>query len=731
MQWGLPLGVLLAVLAGAPAVRAAVPPDAEDVGAAADDDATEPLLLIFPPRDAAPLDAFLAAQADPHAPGYRRWLTPAEFGDRFGVGAADYEAAARWLRRRGFAGVQTWPGRLAIAFQGTAGQVARAFKTRMRAYRWQGARRMAPERAAALPAFGAARPALLGLDGFVRVHPGVRIGTADRLGPGDLYVAHGVGQVHGDGITGQGVTIAVLAVSDFATSDVALFRSTFGVTPGTVTKRFAGANPGSGDVLALGEVLLDTEWSGAIAPGATLVAEIAASANAAAFAAAGLDVINNDVADVLSVSFGVCEPIATSLVAQVVADMSRQAAALGMSVLVSSGDDGVADCRRSNGSLAPAVNVFAASPYVTAVGGTQLDPLFDAAGDATGYGGETVWNDTAASGGGAGGGGRSVFFGKPSYQNLPGLPADGARDVPDVAFAASPGHPGFALVGGGIVLPFGVGGTSASAPVWAGMAALLVQKRGGRLGLLNGELYQLGLEQALGLRAPVFHDVTAGNVGLPGVPGPAAGPGYDLATGWGSFDAPALLAAFDPGPPCRDDGDCDDRNVCTEDRCTPGGCRHSALKDGAACRTLDCAPGSCTASACVRTGPGGCDDQDPCTHDFCGSQGFCGQSATIGADALSCVFAGGEVAAPECAGERVPRALGRSVARAKRLLGHTYGRNRATLRLIDRAGRQLAKAGRILAHGAKKLTPSCRASLQEQVDGALAQLAHLRGLLAP
>src|SRR5512146_2532644 len=111
------LGVILVVLAGA-----AVPPDAQDLGRCADEEATEPLLLVFPPRDAAALDALLAEQADPHAAGYRRWITPAEFGGRFGAAAADYEAAVRWLRRRGFTGIHTWPARLAIAFQGTAGQ---------------------------------------------------------------------------------------------------------------------------------------------------------------------------------------------------------------------------------------------------------------------------------------------------------------------------------------------------------------------------------------------------------------------------------------------------------------------------------------------------------------------------------------------------------------------------------------------------------------------------------
>src|SRR5262245_22433343 len=186
------LAVVLALLVGAPLVRAAVPSDAEDLGRCGDDEVTEPLLLAFPPRDAAALAALLAAQSDPRDRGYRHWISPQEFGDRFGAAAADYEAGARWLRRHGFSGIRTWPGRLAIAFEATAGQVARAFKTPLRAYRSQGAVRMAPERTPSLPAFGSATPVLLGLDGFVRMEPGVRVGTADRLGPSDVYVAHGV-----------------------------------------------------------------------------------------------------------------------------------------------------------------------------------------------------------------------------------------------------------------------------------------------------------------------------------------------------------------------------------------------------------------------------------------------------------------------------------------------------------------------------------------------------------
>src|SRR5581483_4579635 len=185
------------------------------------------------------------------------------------------------------------------------------------------------------------------------------------------------------------------------------------------------------------------------------------------------------------------------------------------------GGEGAADCAPA--SRQPAINALAASPWVTAVGGTTVDPRFDAAGNATGYGGEVVWND----GSGATGGGPSMFFAKPVWQTGPGVPADGARDVPDVALAASPTDPGFAVAVGGRGLVFG--GTSVSAPIWAGMAALLVAKQGGPLGLLNPELYRLGAAQAMGGRA-VFHDVTTGTNAVGTTPGFAAGPGFDLAT---------------------------------------------------------------------------------------------------------------------------------------------------------------------------------------------------------
>src|SRR5262249_57706127 len=118
---------------------------------------------------------------------------------------------------------------------------------------------------------------------------------------------------------------------------------------------------------------------------------------------------------------------------------------------------------------------------------------------------------------------------------------------------------------------------------------------------------------------------------------------------------------------------------------TRAGCGPTSAPEGFPCGTPDCAAGSCTAGACVATGATGCDDGDPCTDDDCGSQGFCTQSVTIGSEAVSCVFAGGAVVAPECAGERVPRALGRRGARAERVLGRTRGGKRARLHLANSA----------------------------------------------
>jgi pseudomonalisin len=711
----------LGLLAAAERARAAVPRDAVPGALCPESMRIESMILAFVPRDSAALDALLHDQLDPGSPRYHAWLTPTAFGDRFGAPPAAYAQALAWLAARGFERVRPWPGRLGISFDGPAGRVRRAFHTALREYTWRGRRHHAPEGPPLLPIFGSTRPsALLGLDSFAAPRPRARVGGTTFLAPADVATVYGLAPAYAAGARGLGASIAVVAGSDFAEDDVALFRRSFGLPPSPVVKHFVSSNPGIGDSSALLEVLLDTQWAGATAPEAAVIAVVGHGDLGNAINEAIAAAVNDDVAPVVNVSFDVCEPNAGAQTAAVYDALFRQAAAQGQSVLVAAGDAGAADCAPE--SPQPAVNALAASPWVTAVGGTTVDPRFDPAGSATGYSGEVVWNDR----GGATGGGRSIFFAKPVWQTGPGVPADGARDVPDVALAASPTDPGFAVAVGGRGLVFG--GTSVSAPIWAGMAALLVAEQGGALGLLNPELYRLGAAQAQGGQA-VFHDVTAGTNAVGTTPGFAAGPGFDLATGWGSFDGAALLDAFAAPPrPCHADADCASAGPCTEARCVAQRCVWDRMPDGTPCGTNPCVAATCEAGACVAAAAVACDDGDPCTADVCSPSGGCASGPARGGDAATCVLSAAE-SAVVCASGGTPGAIARRLRQANRLLLRTdnAGPHRAR-RLVKRARQRLRQA-LVAAARNHTLAPACAAALRQAMKAGIDNATRLIRLL--
>jgi len=704
--------LVLALVAGAPlvATRAgAIPPDAVALGPCADTEPVDGLVLAFAPRDPQGLAAVLAA---PRAP----FIGPDEFGARFGADAAAYDAAEAWLRAAGFTGVRRWPNRLALSFAGDAGTVATALAAPLDAFAWRGERHHVPTRAASVPRFAGIRAlGVLGLDSFAQLRPLLGVGGQALLAPADVARAYGLEQPWAAGTTGAGVDIAVVASSDFDVADVFSFRSAAGLGAPDVQKHFVSTSPGV--TADLPEALLDVSWSGAVAPGARVTAVIGGGSRGQAVIEAVQAAINGNLAPVVSISFGACEPASTTVFAQFFDTLFQQAAAQGQSVIVASGDDGAGDCGAT--LRAQAVNVLAASPWVTAVGGTQLDPGFDANGDATGWTGEVAWNDVA----GASGGGRSTVFTKPSWQRGAGVPDDGARDVPDVAAAASPLAPGYLLVVNG--QPAAVGGTSAAAPVWAGMAALLVQARGGPLGLLSPELYRVGAAQAAG-GAAAFHDVVQGDNTFGGVPGFPAGPGYDLVSGWGSFDAASLLVAYGSVRACTTDGDCDDGDGCTADRCTPAGCTESAQPDGLACSPSACVPGTCASGACVATGPAGCDDGDVCTDDACAASG-CTHGPARGAGAVVCVLGSAGSVAAACPGETLPKRITSHVRHATRLLERTArARPRRARQLVHAARRELTAARRAVKR-AHRLSPACATSLGALLDGAVSRTRRLVG----
>jgi hypothetical protein len=300
-----------------------------------------------------------------------------------------------------------------------------------------------------------------------------------------------------------------------------------------------------------------------------------------------------------------------------------------------------------------------------------------------------VWNEGGA---GATGGGLSILFARPDYQMAVGLVPGPARGVPDVAFPASGTNPGFAVVtepsGRGVI----VGGTSVGTPIWAGMVALLVERHG-RLGLLNPELYRLGLAQPT-----VFHDVTMGNNAFAGVPGFMARPGYDLVTGWGSFDAPVLLDAFTPG--CADDRACSDEDPCAANRCTPGGCVAGRAPDGAPCAPDECVAGVCQA-------------------------GTCGALAGArGAQAVDCVLGNPRFTEVVCQPGAIPRGVTRRLDQVRAQLARTDGAPNPR-RALRRARRLLAGAVRFVKRKKRFGATVCGEAVTDRLAFALAQLRRI------
>jgi uncharacterized protein (TIGR03437 family) len=251
--------------------------------------------------------------------------------------------------------------------------------------------------------------------------------------------------------------------------------------------------------------------------------------------------------------------------------VAQQANAEGITWVNSSSDAGPASCDPNGGPVAfngLGLRFPASIPEVTAVGGTEFNEqggrYWSASNTANGasalsYIPEMVWNDTLArSALWAGGGGASIYFPKPAWQAGPGVPDDNARDLPDVALAASGTHDGFTVIRDNSVVT--TGGTSASAPVFAGILALLnhylvsngLQSQPG-LGNVNPALYRLARTTT-----DVFHDITVGDNIVPCVPGSLdcpngtlgfnAGPGYDLASGLGSLDVARFLNQWNNQP---------------------------------------------------------------------------------------------------------------------------------------------------------------------------------------
>jgi subtilase family serine protease len=434
----------------------------------------------------------LAAQRDPSSPSFHNWLTPEQYADRFGLSTTDLARVTAWLRSAGFTVEYTARGRDWIAFSGTAAQVEAALHTSVHRYAIGGETHFAVATEPVIPS--ELKPlvaTILGLNDFYpksMLKPAFTspsgVLASPSLAPGDLTTIYDINPLHQQGVDGTGQKIVIVGQHSVQLSDIQQFRDNYGLGAAKITLVQNGT-PGT-DPGAQIEADLDLEWAGAIAPNAMLIYVYGADAGTAALYA-----IDQNLAPVVSMSFGLCEAdIQGSAPLQYEVE-AKKGNALGITWIASSGDQGAAACDygatvAANGL---AVNFPASVPEITAAGGAEFGEgngsYWSATnnangGSALGYIPEIAWNDTIAwdvfetgPSLAATGGGVSILYPKPSWQVGPGVPADGQRDVPDIALAASNLHDPYNIVNSGQTIQ--VGGTSAATPVFAGMLRLLNQ----------------------------------------------------------------------------------------------------------------------------------------------------------------------------------------------------------------------------------------------------------------
>ncbi len=480
------------------------------------------LVLQRSPQQDHSLVTLLDSQQDKSSPNYHQWLTPDQFGQQFGPADSDVQTVTSWLQLHGFQVTRVSKGKTIIEFDGTAGQVQQAFHTAIHSYVVNGEQHWANASDPQIPA--ALAPVVAGP---VSLHnffpkPQNRFGgifskskTSPKLTPVnpqftflgcysncyavvpyDFATIYNVLPLWNAGIDGTGQTIAIVGQTNINIQDVRDFRSLFGLPAHDPNIILNGPDPGI--ISDEGEADIDVQWSGAVAKGATVDFVVSESTETTA----GIDlsaeyIIDNNLAPVMSESYGGCELAFGTAGNQFYSALWEQAAAQGITVMISTGDSGSAGCDQNSGTAAQfglAVNGIASTPFNVAVGGTDFadyniwQTYWNTANDpstqlsAKGYVPETTWNDSCTNSllvnfgfssnaettcndqnalaqglgqaiGGSGGpsncttnsqqlGTCSGGYAKPSWQSANGVPTDGKRDLPDVSLFASNGFQG-------------------------------------------------------------------------------------------------------------------------------------------------------------------------------------------------------------------------------------------------------------------------------------------------
>ncbi len=476
------------------------------------------LLLHRPSEQEQALQQFIKDLHDPASPRFHHWITAAEFGERYGVSAAGISSVTNWLESQGFTVNLAYPSQMLIDFTGSAGQVRQAFHTEIHHLVVRGEAHIANMSDPQIPAeLAPVVSGIVSLNDFrprptLKQRPSYTVSSAYQLVvPADLATIYNFTPAFTAGISGQGQTIVLIEDTDlYSAADWSTFRSTLGLASAYPNGTLAQVHPAStptnncadpgvnGDDA---EAAIDVEWSSAGAPSAAI--ELASCANTETTWGAWVALQNllngsGQPPSIVSISYGSSESNYGSGGNAYISSLYQQAVTEGVSVFVSSGDEGAASTDYDAAYAASGINVsgFTSTPYNVSVGGTDFADAYEQAngtywsnrnsanyGSALSYVPEIPWNDSCAGvlladylgvlptyGSGslcntsthylddaAGSGGPSgcatgaptisgvvsgtcAGYPKPSWQSgITGNPHDGVRDVPDVSLFAANG----------------------------------------------------------------------------------------------------------------------------------------------------------------------------------------------------------------------------------------------------------------------------------------------------
>jgi len=496
--------------------------------------------------------SYVDSLTDPTSPNYHHWLTPHQYGEKFGASLADITSVVNYLQSHGFSGIKVWQNRLFVSANLPATAVPSTFNVSIRSYvrtpseiaRGFSPTYYAPDAEPTIDSNIASK--LVGIFGLSSA--GAHRSTLTKadatpdtgstgLNPTDLASIYNGAALHSAGLEGAGETIAIFSPTAYHQSDINTFLADENITGTNINQIIV--NGGTTNLTYQDEACVDIETVAGQAPASKI--NVYQGPNDGS-----LNIFNQmaeDDPNIVTMSYGTDENAVTAAYANAYESLRRQMAAEGITIIVASGDTGSYDDVNQS---TVTVSVDASSAYVTSVGGTELTNLSNDI-----WNGEVAWtyNDYTLGSHTGSGGGLSIYYAEPQWQTGPGVSnsfSNGMRQIPDVSMIAS--TPYYNIFTGGSFAAYG--GTSCSCQLFGATMALVEEQVGQRLGNINPQLYSYGASDEM-----AYHDITSGNNGI--YPCTA---GWDFVTGWGSpnfvnlalafqgtYTSPSPIHAFAPG----------------------------------------------------------------------------------------------------------------------------------------------------------------------------------------